>query len=111
MARFKTQYTDNQSTLEVSSSETLTVPDMSFSVKEILTRFTRGTVTPDELYRSGYYDDDPDIDHPIESPQDLTDYESMAARGREILAEAMERQDREQEQPLVSSEDPEVSPG
>lgn len=103
MARFKTQYTDNQSTLEVSSSDTLTVPDMSFSVKEILTRFTRGTVTPDELYRNGYYDDDPDIDHPIEGPQDLTDYESMATRGHEILAEAMERHEHRQEQPSDSS--------
>lgn len=64
---------------------------MSFSVKEILTRFTRGTVTPDELYRSGYYDDEPDIDNPIEAPQDLTDYEARAEKGRQILAD-LERQ-------------------
>lgn len=83
--KFRTQYSDYSPSLEDVSSESETVPDMSLSVKDILKRFTRGTLTEQELFRQGSYDDDPDIDNPYDPPSDLTDYESMAQRGRDIL--------------------------
>lgn len=85
MPTFRTQYTDNQSSFDPCSSEVLTVPDMSLSVKDILRRFTRGTLEAQELFREGDYDDDPDIDNPYEPPTDLTDYDRMVRRGHEIL--------------------------
>lgn len=85
MFTFRTQYTDYHPSFDPSSSEVLTVPDMSLSVKDILKRFTRGTLEEQELFREGIYDDDPDIDNPYEPPTDLTDYDRMVRRGHEIL--------------------------
>lgn len=82
---FRTQYTDYFPTLDQVSSDSETVPDMSLSVKDILRRFTRGTLTEQELFRHGEYDDDPDIDNPYESPTDLTDFEILSNRGQDIL--------------------------
>lgn len=85
MPQFRTQYTENERSFDPSSSEVLTVPDMSLSVKDIITRFTRGTLDQSDIYRPGDYDEDPDIDNPVESPTDLTDYDRMMQRGHEIL--------------------------
>lgn len=85
MPQFRTQYTDNQPTFDPSCSDYLTVPDMSLSVKDIIRRFTRGTLEEQELFRQGSYDEEPDIDNPVEPPTDLTDYDRMMRRGHEIL--------------------------
>lgn len=47
--------------IEILPSESLTVPDMSLSVKDILTRFRRGTLDIESMERR-YYDGTDDID-------------------------------------------------
>lgn len=81
----RTQYTPNQMTFEPSSSETLTVPDQSLTVKDILRRFTAGSLNPSEIHRPGQYDDSPDIDNPVTPFEDLTDAQFAMQRGHEVL--------------------------
>ena len=81
----RTQYTPNQMTFEPSSSETLTVPDQSLTVKDILRRFTAGSLDPSQIHRPGQYDDSPDIDNPVTSFDDLTDAQFAMERGHEVL--------------------------
>nr|QPB07365.1 MAG: hypothetical protein [Microvirus sp.]QQL13308.1 MAG: hypothetical protein [Microviridae sp.] len=82
---FRTQYDPAFGPLEHVSSKSETVPDMSLTVKDILIRFQRGTLSPDEICRNVDYEDDPDIDNPYDPPTDLTDYDAMARRGHSIL--------------------------
>lgn len=72
-------------TFEPSSSETLTVPDQSLTVKDILRRFTAGSLDPSEIHRPGQYDDSPDIDNPVTPFEDLTDAQFAMQRGHEVL--------------------------
>lgn len=81
----RTQYTPNQMTFEPSSSETLTVPDQSLTVKDILRRFTAGSLDPSQIHRPGQYDDSPDIDNPVTPFEDLTDAQFAMERGHEVL--------------------------
>lgn len=81
----RTQYTPNQMTFEPSSSETLTVPDQSLTVKDILRRFTAGSLDPSEIHRPGQYDESPDIDNPVTPFEDLTDAQFAMERGHEVL--------------------------
>lgn len=48
--------------LETLSEESMTIPDMSLSVKQILERYRRGTIDLVDLHREGYYDESADID-------------------------------------------------
>lgn len=43
-------------------SPSLTVPDMSYTIRELLERFTAGTMPP--IARQSYYEESPDIDNP-----------------------------------------------
>lgn len=52
----------------------MTVPDMSYSIRELLARFTAGTMPP--VGRQVYYEDNPDINNPdpLDAPNfDLVD--------------------------------------
>lgn len=56
----------------------ISVPDMSYSVQEILQRFRRGTLNPMELYRESQ-DIDLDIDDDrFDNMDDLTDIERLS---------------------------------
>lgn len=55
---------------EVNGGELITVPDMSLSVRDILDRFTRGTIDLSSLNRSYSDSEDEDFDSP-----ELTDFE------------------------------------
>lgn len=48
-------YRETPKTYEKPKGKKLTIPDQSLSVKEIMTRFTRGQRIPDQMV--GYYDD------------------------------------------------------
>ena len=72
-------------TFEPSSSETLTVPDQSLTVKDILRRFTAGSLDPSQIHRPGQYDESPDIDNPVTPFEDLTDAQFAMERGHEVL--------------------------
>lgn len=52
----------------------MTVPDMSYTIRELLARFTAGTMPP--VGRQVYYEDNPDINNPdpLDAPNfDLVD--------------------------------------
>lgn len=59
---FKTKYTfDHKKRYEVLSDELLTAQDESFTIKEILDKFTSGQPLP--IAHTPHYDDDPDYDN------------------------------------------------
>ena len=69
------------------SDDSHTVPDMAYSVQDLLKRFTTGTI-PSDIVRSAMYTDNPDFDDFIETELgdfDLTDY------AREMDANRMSR--------------------
>ena len=77
---------DEYGQYESVSSEILTIPDQSLSVKDILRRFTSGTLSPEDLEnKSMIYDDDPDIDDAdLMYLDDITDLDDRVRRGNEI---------------------------
>lgn len=72
--KFRTQYNFTPSDSEINTGEIITLPDQSLSVKEILIRFRRGTLSPEDISRQVYYEDDPDIDADTPTLDDLSDY-------------------------------------
>lgn len=75
------------------SDDSHTVPDMAYSVQDLLKRFTTGTI-PSDIVRSAMYTDNPDFDDFIETELgdfDLTDYAREMDRLRELHANRMSR--------------------
>lgn len=75
--------------IETLPSESLTVPDMSLSVKDILTRFRRGTLDIESMERR-YYDGTDDIDDDsLDGLDDIVDVwnrkQQLDGEVREIL--------------------------
>ncbi len=75
--------------IEFLPSDSITVPDMSLSVKDILMRFRRGTVDIDSLQRH-YFDGTDDIDDDsLDGIEDMVDVfnrkEYINGKVREIL--------------------------
>lgn len=69
--------------------DSLVVPDCSLSVKQILERFRRGTLNPDMVSSSGYYDDDDDdddLDTPVLEVSDLADLSDARANVENIVS-------------------------
>lgn len=58
--RFRDIWTYQRPVGEVNSGEVLTVPDQSYTVRELLTRFTAGTMPP--LHSNGEYEYDSSYD-------------------------------------------------
>lgn len=88
MIRFATQYDEVLSyELEKADNDSQTVPDASYSVQEIIKRFTRGTLSPDQLERPHFYDEisDNEIDNIPDRVTDITDYQDNIDRGVNIL--------------------------
>lgn len=84
MTRFRTIYNfDNtdERLYETPIGESMTEPDQSYSVQEILERFTSGTLTREEIeHTSDYYNDD--IDSPDPHILDLTDLDDISRQGK-----------------------------
>lgn len=95
MTRFRTIYnydhTDSR-LYETPVGESMTEPDQSLSVTEILERFTSGTLTREEIeHTSDYYNDD--IDSPDPHILDLTDLDDISRQGKDArkkIEEALE---------------------
>lgn len=58
---------------EINSGEIKTIPDMSLSVKDIIERYRRGTISLDELQRDMYDTDDDIDDDSLDSIDDISD--------------------------------------
>lgn len=67
--------------LETSDKPSLAVPDQSLSVRQILDRFRRGTLTEAEISHPGYFDPDSEQDFENDAPfnevSDLTDLDRV----------------------------------
>lgn len=83
MTRFRTPYNfdaSDECLYETPVGESMTEPDQSYSVKEILERFTSGTLSREEIeHTSDYFNDD--IDNPDPHILDLTDIDDIARQG------------------------------
>lgn len=83
MTRFRTIYNFDSSDsclYETPVGDSMTEPDQSYSVKEILERFTSGTLSREEIeHTSDYFNDDIDPDPHI---LDLTDIDDIARQGK-----------------------------
>lgn len=96
---FKTQYNFNskaEQNFEKIKGHSLTVPDMSYTIKELLTEFT----TIPEITRAAQYDDDPNIDYPHPWDVDLVDLQEnleVINEKRTNLLEEIDKQKRLQE--------------
>lgn len=67
------QVREEDTSIEDLDQTYITVPDMSFSVKEILTRFRRGTIDIGDLHRNDPYEGYGDLAGQIEDIVDLQD--------------------------------------
>lgn len=68
---------------ESSDKPSLAVPDQSLSVRQILDRFRRGTLSEADISRPGFYDPDSENDFnedvPMNDYSDLTDFDSVGS--------------------------------
>lgn len=107
--RFETQWNPDYSGSghETLDQTVITVPNMSLSVKDIINRFSRGTLDLRDIERSGYYDDDADLDDDtLDEIDDIVDVErikrhlneKVSGCVRSDLADFDERFSRVQEQ-------------
>lgn len=69
----------------------IAIPDQSLSVREILERFRRGTIDPEEVMRKNFFDEEGEEDLEVfDAPiQDLTDLS-------DVIHSAKQRMDKEQ---------------
>lgn len=88
MLKFRSQYdyiSDDQDYEFLSTEGDKTIPNCALSVKELLRRFSNGTLTPMDL-NSNYYDsDDNDIDKPLPQFEDLTDLSDISHNVGKII--------------------------
>lgn len=81
----------------------MTVPDQTLSVRELLERFTTGLLTPQSVWHDDVGDDFSDLDNP--NPADAPDFDlvdrdalrDVAAQASAILQQAASRQRRKSE--------------
>lgn len=85
--------TDDQDNIYNPDPVSVTVPDMSYSLRDLIERFTTGTI-PTDIVRSAMYTDNPDFDDFIATELgdfDLSDYASELNKLRELHSIRMER--------------------
>lgn len=98
---------------EVNDGEELTVPDQSMSLKEMVMRFQRGTLSEDDVYVKGAYDGDYDGYHLVADdvdPMYRTDYDLLDAQEElrnidSYLKEENERVKKEQQNSRVKKDE------
>ena len=81
--KFITWYNFVPSPGEVNKEASLTVPDMSYSIRELLENFVRMP----EIAKPAIWQDDPDIDSPRGMASDLTDLTENANRIQSLTEE------------------------
>ena len=85
MIRTFSQAIGEQNGIEHIPSDSMTVPDMSLSVKEILNRFRRGTIDPLSLYRSSLDTDDDIDDDTLDDITDIVDIHNLKLQTNETI--------------------------
>lgn len=76
--------------IEDLDQSTQTVPSMSLTVREILTRFRRGTLDIDALSNRPFYDDEEDIDDDFfDEIEDLSDIHNLILSQNEKVSESI----------------------
>lgn len=68
---------------EINKEPSKTVPDMSYSIAELLENFTRMP----EIEKPAIWIDDPDIENPLPASPDLTDLTEISERVNYIKSE------------------------
>lgn len=68
---------------EVNKEASMTVPDMSYSIRELLENFVRMP----EISTEAIWQDDPDLDNPLKMASDLTDLTENANRIQSLSEE------------------------
>lgn len=88
--RFTTMYNyDPSPFVEVNNEDSMTEPDQSLSVKEIIRRFSAGTLLPEDFQKSDiddYYNGD--IDSDAGRILDLTDIEELGRNLDDVVKRA-----------------------
>ena len=85
MIRTFSQAIGEQNGVEHIPSDSITVPDMSLSVKEILNRFRRGTIDPLTLYRNSIDTNDDIDDDTLDDINDLVDIHNLKIQTNETI--------------------------
>lgn len=85
MIRTFSQAIGEQNGVEHIPSDSITVPDMSLSVKEILSRFRRGTIDPLTLYRNSIDTNDDIDDDTLDDINDLVDIHNLKLQTNETI--------------------------
>lgn len=88
---------------EINKEPSLTVPNQSLSVRDILQRYTMGTMIP-EMSRSVYYDGLEDFDQSDETLKpdfDLSDATRISQEVANRLAEAQAEANQKKVKPLI----------
>jgi len=89
--RFKANYTTAQFEHEliINDEDSLTVPDMSYTIQELMEKFTQGN--DPNVWQEGEYDENQDLDQEIEEYEDLTDIDEKRRRLEVIQKEFDEK--------------------
>lgn len=79
-------YSETEMSFEPVIGESVTVPDQSYTIRDLLERFASGTMPP--VGQDGYYDDPTDVENWITDPTlkpdfDLADYTSETLKLQE----------------------------
>ena len=94
MKRFSSPYLNLRTNVgEHCEGVSMTEPDQSLTVQEILRRFTAGTLDEDSISLKGDYEND-DIDNPTRRYLDLTDIEEEN-RSLQLVHEAIAREQKQ----------------
>ena len=88
--KFNTLYKQHNRSdwFETPVGDSMTEPDQSLSVQEIMRRFTAGTLREEDIARSDVGEGNDDIDNPTPRILDLTDIEDLSRSYDDAVARA-----------------------
>lgn len=78
--------------------DSMTVPDMSLSVKDILARYRRGTIDVQSLYRQ-YPDSDDDFDDAVDGIDDFADVYYARQQNYDNIVDTINRHNQDKSVP------------
>lgn len=95
---------------EINSGEIKTIPDMSLSVKDIIERYRRGTISLDELQRDMYDTDDDIDDDSLDSMDDISDVYYQTKFNHDTINRAISNLESENKEISNTSDNAEFAP-